>query len=53
CFRQDGSVETPDDPIKPRKVLILALGILAGGVLGVLAALLRLLFREKRLDITG
>ncbi len=52
-FRQDGSVETPDDPIKPRKVLILALGILAGGVLGVLAALLRLLFREKRLAIAG
>ncbi|HFX0975086.1 TPA: LPS O-antigen chain length determinant protein WzzB [Pseudomonas aeruginosa] len=50
-FRQDGNVETPDDPIKPRKILILALGILAGGVLGVLAALLRLLFREKRIDI--
>ena len=47
-FRQDGGVEIPDDPIKPKKALLLALGILAGGVFGVLLALLRLLLRDGR-----
>jgi len=40
-YRQDGSVEVPQSPIKPRKALILLLGIVAGGMLGSLMALIR------------
>lgn len=41
AFRQDGAVESPDSPVKPKKFIIVFLGILAGGALGVLLALLR------------
>lgn len=44
--RMDGAVEIPDAPIKPRKVLILALGILLGGMLGIFIALARLIFSK-------
>lgn len=40
-YRQDGSVEVPQSPIKPRKALILLLGIIAGGMLGGFMALIR------------
>lgn len=40
-YRQDGSVEVPQSPIKPRKALILLLGIIGGGVLGSFIALIR------------
>ncbi|WLH94296.1 Wzz/FepE/Etk N-terminal domain-containing protein [Pseudomonas hefeiensis] len=40
-YRQDGSVEVPESPIKPRKALILLLGVVVGGVLGSLIALVR------------
>ncbi|MFQ6558129.1 Wzz/FepE/Etk N-terminal domain-containing protein [Pseudomonas sp. Lb2C1-1] len=40
-YRQDGSVEVPQSPIKPRKALILLLGIIAGAVLGGFIALIR------------
>ncbi|WLH64552.1 LPS O-antigen chain length determinant protein WzzB [Pseudomonas sp. FP2300] len=40
-YRQDGSVEVPQSPIKPRKALILLLGIIAGGLLGGFIALIR------------
>ncbi|OOG88319.1 chain-length determining protein [Pseudomonas sp. A25(2017)] len=40
-YRQDGSVEVPQSPIKPRKAFILLLGIIAGGMLGSFIALIR------------
>ncbi|WLH11224.1 LPS O-antigen chain length determinant protein WzzB [Pseudomonas hefeiensis] len=40
-YRPDGSVEVPESPIKPRKALILLLGVVVGGVLGSLIALVR------------
>ncbi|WP_214510782.1 LPS O-antigen chain length determinant protein WzzB [Pseudomonas brassicacearum] len=40
-YRQDGSVEVPQSPIKPRKAFILLLGIIAGGMLGGFIALIR------------
>jgi len=40
-YRQDGSVEVPQSPIKPRKAFILLLGIIAGGALGGFIALIR------------
>ncbi|UVL85595.1 Wzz/FepE/Etk N-terminal domain-containing protein [Pseudomonas sp. B21-028] len=41
-YRQDGSVEVPESPIKPRKSLILFLGIIVGGLLGGFIALIRI-----------
>lgn len=46
-FRQDGSVDIPDTPVKPKKALILAIGLMAGGLLGVFLVLVRLLFRKN------
>ncbi|NYT84326.1 LPS O-antigen chain length determinant protein WzzB [Pollutimonas harenae] len=42
----DESATAPIDPIKPRKALVLVLGVVVGGMLGILAALLRGLFRK-------
>lgn len=46
-FRQDGVVEMPDQPIKPRKLLILALGLVLGFAVGVALAFARFLLFEK------
>ena len=45
--RQDGEVEVPDQPIKPKKPLIVALGVVLGGMLGVFIALIRLMLRKR------
>jgi chain length determinant protein (polysaccharide antigen chain regulator) len=45
-YRQDGSVEVPDSPIKPRKALILALGVVVGLMLGGIIALIRLVLNR-------
>lgn len=42
-YRQDGSVEVPESPIKPRKSLILVVGFISGMVLGGFIALIRFL----------
>ncbi len=47
-FRQDGPIETPDKPVKPKKILILAVAILLGGVVGVFVAIFRTLVRHNR-----
>lgn len=46
-FRQDGDIEVPDQPIKPKKPLIVALGVVLGGMLGVFFALIRLMLRKR------
>ncbi|MCY1391078.1 Chain length determinant protein [compost metagenome] len=46
-FRQDGNIEMPDAAIKPRKALILALGVVLGGMLGVFIALIRLMLKKR------
>lgn len=43
-YRQDGTVELPESPIKPKKALILLLGVIAGILLGCFVALLRIVF---------
>jgi chain length determinant protein (polysaccharide antigen chain regulator) len=40
-YRQDGSVEVPESPIKPRKFFILEMGIIIGFLLGGFVALIR------------
>lgn len=51
-YRQDGSVEVPESPVKPRKALILLLGIIAGGALGGFIALIRFaVVRSKKRQV--
>ncbi|WP_367237598.1 Wzz/FepE/Etk N-terminal domain-containing protein [Pseudomonas sp. Rh2] len=40
-YQQDGGVEQPDEPIKPRKAVIMTLTVVMGGLLGLLAAVCR------------
>jgi len=47
-YRQDGSVEVPGSPIKPRKSLILVLGVLAGLLSGGFIALIRYVFKRNQ-----
>ncbi|HDS1818556.1 TPA: LPS O-antigen chain length determinant protein WzzB [Pseudomonas putida] len=47
-YRQDGVMAVPDQPIKPRKVLILAGGLVVGGAIGVFVALVRFFVRGKK-----
>lgn len=46
-FRQDGGVELPDKPVKPRKTLIVVIGVLGGAILGFLLAITRYLWRRS------
>lgn len=46
-FTLDGTAQVPETPVKPKKALILALGIVLGGMLGVFVALMRNLLRRK------
>ncbi|ORT71894.1 LPS O-antigen chain length determinant protein WzzB [Pseudomonas mosselii] len=47
-YQQDGAVSQPDRPVKPRRVLIVALAALAGVVLGVWVAIGRDLWLRRR-----
>ncbi|MCY1184331.1 Chain length determinant protein [compost metagenome] len=49
-YRLDGPIERPDNPIKPKKGLIILLGIFLGGVLGFMVVLVRnfVLIRKGR-----
>ncbi|MNJ37821.1 Chain length determinant protein [compost metagenome] len=46
-YRQDGAIESPDKPVKPKKFMIVVLGGVAGLALGVLCALLRHLWLAR------
>lgn len=35
-YRQDGTIESPDQPIKPKKAIIIILGIISGLILGLI-----------------
>lgn len=39
-YRLDGTIETPDQPIKPKKTLIVLVGAVLGGMLGIFVALI-------------
>jgi chain length determinant protein (polysaccharide antigen chain regulator) len=47
-YRQDGSIEIPDDPIKPKKMLCIGLGMIGGMLLGLLFGLVRYLWGRRR-----
>ena len=46
-FRQDGEIDVPDSPIKPKKALIVALGVVLGGMFAVFIALIRLMLIKR------
>lgn len=51
-FTLDSAAEVPETPIKPKKAIILALGIVLGGMFGVFVALIRGVLRKRKvLDI--
>lgn len=50
-FTLDSAAEVPETPIKPKKALILALGLVLGGMLGVFIALIRSMLDKRRESI--
>lgn len=46
-FTLDSAAQIPETPVKPKKALILALGVVLGGMLGLFIALLRNLLRRE------
>lgn len=47
-FTSDSIAEVPETPVKPKKAIILALGIVLGGMLGVFTALVRSMLAGRR-----
>lgn len=47
-FTLDSAAEVPETPIKPKKTLIVALGLVLGGMLGVFIALVRVMMRRNK-----
>ncbi|MNV92851.1 Chain length determinant protein [compost metagenome] len=48
AFRHDGVLDLPVSPVKPKKVLIVFLGIVIGGLLGSSIALLNHFITKRR-----
>lgn len=48
-YRQDGAIESPDKPIKPKRLIIAVGGLLGGVLLGIMLALFRNV-RQKMKD---
>ncbi|GGK09289.1 Wzz/FepE/Etk N-terminal domain-containing protein [Pseudomonas matsuisoli] len=51
--RLDQAAQQPLAPIKPKKALVLALGLILGGMLGVFVALIRVLMTRRRSTPAG
>lgn len=47
-FTLDSAADVPETPIKPKKALIVALGLVLGGMLGVFIALVRVMIRRNK-----
>lgn len=47
-FRQDGAIQSPDKPIKPKKLVIVLVGAMLGGALGIFLGLIQYVRRERR-----
>ncbi|WP_053122453.1 LPS O-antigen chain length determinant protein WzzB [Pseudomonas sp. P1.31] len=48
AYRHDGVLDLPSSPIKPKKALIILLGLLVGGLLGCAVALLNHFIAKRR-----
>lgn len=49
-YRQDGVVELSDQPVKPKKLLIVVLALVLGGMLGVVLGFARYLVRKMSIN---
>ena len=47
-YRQDGIVDQPSTPIKPKKTIVLILGVILGGLLGAAIAFVRVFILKSR-----
>lgn len=47
-FTLDSAAEVPETPIKPKRTLIVALGLVLGGMLGIFIALVRAMMRRTK-----
>lgn len=47
-FTLDSAAEIPETPIRPKKTLIVALGLALGGMLGIFIALVRVMMRRAK-----
>lgn len=47
-FTLDSAAEVPETPIKPKRTVIVALGLVLGGMLGVFVALVRVMMRRDK-----
>lgn len=47
-YRLDSPAEAPETPIKPKKTIIVALGVVIGGMLGGMVALIRITARSRK-----
>jgi chain length determinant protein (polysaccharide antigen chain regulator) len=52
-FTLDRAAEVPQTPTNPRKALILAVGVIIGGIMGVFMALIRGLIKRRLSEATG
>lgn len=52
-YRVEQASELPTQPIKPKKPLIVALGLVLGGMLGVFIALIRLMLKKRSAKMAG
>ncbi|WP_339488038.1 LPS O-antigen chain length determinant protein WzzB [Pseudomonas sp. EL_65y_Pfl2_R95] len=50
-YTLDSPAQVPDTPIKPKKALILVIGLVFGGMLGVFAALVCIMFTKRRVQV--
>ncbi|WP_297185818.1 Wzz/FepE/Etk N-terminal domain-containing protein [uncultured Porticoccus sp.] len=50
-FTLDSRAEVPETPVKPNKKMILILGIILGGMVGVFAALIRGMFKKRKMQV--
>ncbi len=49
-FTLDSSAAVPETPVRPKKAIIIALGIIVGGVLGVFTALIRGVLKRRNMQ---
>ena len=50
-FTLDSRAEVPETPVKPKKAIILALGMILGGMLGVFATLIRSMVKKRKMQV--
>jgi len=49
-YTLDSSAKVPDTPIKPKKSILIAVGLIVGGMLGVFIALIRSMFKKSNVQ---